>query len=135
MNTNEYLDAVKKKCCIESDYALSKRMGCSHQRISNYRVGKSVFDGDIVLKVGELLRINPAVVWANIEAERAKDDQARKMWKRVASQASRLAPSVGAVMLTATLLGGTPPSPAQAYQVVDFNGIYIMRIYIMRNLQ
>lgn len=71
MGTIEYLDALRVRLGVSSDYALAKRLGVSAQRISNYRTKTHCFDADIALKVADLLGRDRAEVYLDIEAERA----------------------------------------------------------------
>jgi transcriptional regulator with XRE-family HTH domain len=83
MHTLNYLDAVKKRLGISSDYALAKALGISQQAVSNYRAGRSKMDDDVALTIAELLGINPLAVIAAANAERAKTDEARARWINV----------------------------------------------------
>ena len=51
--TNEFLDAVKARHQLTSDYQLAKFLGVRQSTISNYRVRKSGFDEAMALRVGE----------------------------------------------------------------------------------
>ena len=81
--TIDYLEELKTKRNLPSDYAISKLLGVSHTRVSNYRVGRSHFDDEMALKVAELLEIDPAEVLAAMQAERTKCPQAKEVWKRL----------------------------------------------------
>ncbi|WP_322400355.1 DUF3693 domain-containing protein [Massilia luteola] len=80
MNTHEYLDAVKRHLGIASDYALAKKLGFSQSAMSSYRTGRRVLDDDAALTVAEALGINPLVVIAAANAERAKTDEQKARW-------------------------------------------------------
>lgn len=80
MNTPEYLDAVKKATGISSDYALSKRLGFSLSATSNYRTGRRILDDDAALTIAQALNIDPIIVIAHVNAERAKTPELRARW-------------------------------------------------------
>jgi predicted transcriptional regulator len=78
--TAEYLDAVKAKLELPSDYALAKYWGVSKQDISEYRAGKRTLGEDRAIAVAEILGIDPAEPLIASHAERAKSTQAKEVW-------------------------------------------------------
>lgn len=80
MTTIEYLDAVKKATGIASDYGIAKRLGFSLSALSSYRTGRRFFDDDAALTVAQVLNINPLLVIASVNAERAKTPELRARW-------------------------------------------------------
>lgn len=80
MNTLEYLDAVKQRLGITSDYALAKQLGITQSTISGYRAGRSRIDDDVALSIAEILKLNPLAVIATANAERAKTPEQRARW-------------------------------------------------------
>ncbi len=107
----EFLKAIKTQEGINSDYALAKFLGESQQRISRYRVGKSLPDAEMCIKVEKILGLPEGFVAASIEAERAKCPPVRAMWRHVAQALS------GG---TAALLGlAASPALLNAYQSLE----------------
>ena len=88
MNTLEYMAACKERLGITSDYALAKKLGLSQTGISNYRTGRSRMDDDVALRVAEILGIDPIVVIAHANAERAKTPEQRARWMGVVEKFS-----------------------------------------------
>jgi transcriptional regulator with XRE-family HTH domain len=84
METVDFLDAVKLRHNLPSDYALAKRLGLSTQGVSNLRTGKRVMGEDTALRVAELLELRPEYVLACAAAERAQVPGVRSAWLRVA---------------------------------------------------
>lgn len=80
MNTLEYLAATKKALGIESDYALAKALKITQSTISGYRAGRSRIDDDVALTIAEILGVNPIIVIADANAERAKTPEMRARW-------------------------------------------------------
>jgi predicted transcriptional regulator len=78
--TVEYLDEVRAKHGLRSDYALAKVLNATRSGISSYRVGRTSFDNMTAAKVADLLGINPMEVIAAINHERAKSDETRAFW-------------------------------------------------------
>lgn len=85
-NTNDLLDAIKARHHLTSDYALSRKLDISRQRISNYRAKRYSIDETLYFRVAELLDIDPAEVAAIVSAERARDAEVKRMWLRVAAK-------------------------------------------------
>lgn len=81
--TAEYLDEVKARLKLPSDYALAKHWGVSKQDISSYRAGNRTLGEDRAIEVAAILGINPAEVLIATHAERAKSDQAREAWENM----------------------------------------------------
>jgi plasmid maintenance system antidote protein VapI len=84
MNAAGYLDALRERLQLPSDYAISRRMGIGAQTISNYRRGRSGFDDDMAIRVAELLGLRPEVVIGEMHAERAQSEATRRFWLELA---------------------------------------------------
>lgn len=78
--TLEYVDAVKIRLDLPSDYAIAKALGVSRQAVSQYRQGKASFDDLTAVRVAEILGLNPMEVIAAANRERAKSEDARRVW-------------------------------------------------------
>jgi hypothetical protein len=102
--TVEWLDAVKRKHGLDSDYKLAKLLHVETQNISHYRAGRRYMDAYTAARVAELLKVDPLKVIAACEGERARNEEQRTFWKRLAA----------AVALGTVTTIGTPPPPAQA---------------------
>lgn len=107
MKTVDYLDAAKAAAGIQSDYALAKRLGITHQAISNYRQGRHTADHVTAGKLAELLDVDPVRVIADIEIERATRPEQRRLWERIAAK-------VAAGVLVAIGASIAAPTPAGA---------------------
>lgn len=107
MKTVDYLDAVKRRLGLPSDYALQKPLGVSKQAISSYRTGHSTFDHIVAGRIAELLDVDPIRVIADVEIERATKPEQRKLWERIAAK-------VAAGVLVAVGAQLAAPAPAQA---------------------
>jgi transcriptional regulator with XRE-family HTH domain len=80
MNTLEYLTACKERLGIESDYALAKALGVAQTTVSSYRIGRSRIDDNVALSIASILEIEPIVVIAHANAERAKTKEQKARW-------------------------------------------------------
>lgn len=77
MKAAEWIDRVKKKLGIESDYAAAKALGISRNAISTYRAKGSTLDEAASLSVASALGIAPAGVILDQIAERVKAPEVR----------------------------------------------------------
>ena len=81
--TLEYIDAVKMRRDLPSDYAIAKLLGVSRQAVSQYRQGKAAFDDLTAVRVAEILDINPMEVIAAANRERAKSEEVKRVWSSI----------------------------------------------------
>ena len=88
MNTLQYLDAVKTRHGLPSDYALAKVLGVAPQNISSYRSGRRIIDDDMALQVAVELEINPLAVIATANEERSKTPEQKARWRAILEKIS-----------------------------------------------
>ena len=119
--TNEYLDEVKTKHSLRSDYALAIKLGTGTSLIVNYRKNNGHFSDTMAVKVAELLGIDPAEVLASANAERSKCPAAKSAWERMARSFS-----AGAMAIFIGVSLNFAPAPAQAEMVKNHTIMYIM---------
>jgi DNA-binding XRE family transcriptional regulator len=86
--TIEYLDAVRAKLDLPSDYAIAKVLGVSRESVSAFRNAKSSMGIETCLKVGEILQIDGHAVYADGQIERAKKPEIADFWKSVSEKFS-----------------------------------------------
>src|SRR5574340_1031905 len=87
--TNEFLDLVKTRYGLKSDYALAGKLGITRSMVSGYRRGKSAFGDEMAVRVADLLELSPGYVLACIEAERSQIPAIRKAWENLADLVKR----------------------------------------------
>lgn len=83
MNTLEYLDAVKAKLGVESDYAVAKKLNIRHSTISGYRGRGGQMDDEVAAKVADVLDIHPGLVMLDMHRERAKTPAEASIWQDI----------------------------------------------------
>lgn len=83
-NTVEFLDAVRVKHGLTSDYQLSKHLNCTRGAISSYRTGRTYLDEEMACKVAADLELESSYVLACIASERAKQPEVKAAWKHAA---------------------------------------------------
>lgn len=86
--TNEYLDQVKQKLRLDTDYKLAKWLGSKTSVISKYRLKQRVMDNYTAAKLAEALGIDPMEVIAAAEAEREKDERKAEFWRKLMQKMS-----------------------------------------------
>jgi len=87
--TQEYLDAIKARYDLRSDYRLAKFMGITHQAVTQYRTKGTTFSDEVALKVAELLELPEGKVLADMQAERARSERVKAVWRMLAAGAVR----------------------------------------------
>lgn len=93
MESAHYLDALKRRYKLRSDYAAAQFLGRNDQTVRNWRRGRSM-DDETALEVAALLDVPAGRVLADMAAMRAQCEAVRAAWKDAALR-------LGAVNLTA----------------------------------
>ncbi len=88
MKTPEYLDLLREKLHLPSDYSLQKPLEVSKTAVSNYRNGKEFFSDVVAMRVAELLEIDAARVLLDAHIERSKTPEIRAAWMGLAEKIS-----------------------------------------------
>jgi len=107
----KYLDFLQEKTETGSDYAVSKLLGVSANRISNYRCGRSKFDDEMAVRVANALDIEPMEVIAAIKLEYCKEKEDAKMAGFWADTLKKTSATLSAAFLTIAM---TIPNQAEA---------------------
>lgn len=69
-------------------YGAAKLIGIDTNTAYNYKAGTRAFDAFTATRVAELLNVDPVLVIASAEAERAKDAERRAYWERLGGTAA-----------------------------------------------
>ena len=128
MTTCDFLDALKARYKLPSDYALAHFMGIARSGISSYRSGKTRLDDSIAMKVAKLLDLDAGYVVACAHAERAKRDDVRDMWQKTANALKR---SAGALLVCLLFYsaGGQNALASTAYAGETANFHYYVKLF------
>lgn len=103
----QWIQAVMKKYEC-TPYGAAKLIGIEPSSVYHYMAGdRRGFDAYAAVRVAELLGEVPLRVIASAEAERAKSDEKRTFWKRLAASV---------VLGTAAASASSLPAPAEAAQ-------------------
>lgn len=101
---------------LSSDYKLALVMGVDHKSLSNYRHGKTLPDARVIAKLCELTGDDPARLLVEVEAERAKTDEARALWMAVLDRMKNTVHAAIFAVVTAVALMAGFPSDSYAAQ-------------------
>jgi predicted transcriptional regulator len=123
-STEQYLDAVKDRLDLPSDYALAKALGVTRAAVSSYRVGRSMPDDLVCARIAAVIGVEPMEVIAAINYQRAKSDDARSLWESIWGKAA------GAIALNLIVCAvgslAVAPTPANASEQARSAILYIM---------
>jgi predicted transcriptional regulator len=122
--TVQYLDAVRKRLDLPSDYAAAKSLGVTRAAVSKYRLGLSTFDDTTSVRVAEILGIDAMEVIAASNFERAKDDSVRALWRGLWGKAAGTIAT--SLIVCAVGASAVVPSPVRASEQAESATLYLM---------
>lgn len=105
MKPTDYFDAAKARLNITSDYELAKRLGLHNGNLADMRKDKRAVPLDVAYKLAITLELDPALVVADLESQREKNESRRAFWSGFISHA-RAAAVMLACMLVWSFSGG-----------------------------
>lgn len=91
MTPSEYLDEAKKTIGITSDYELAKRLEINRGWITGMRDGSRNIPVDVTFRLAITLNLDPAMVLADLEAQREKNPKRLEFWRSFLSRAAVVA--------------------------------------------
>lgn len=125
MKTAEYLDAVKAKLNLETDYKVAKALGVPDSLMSKYRRGKSVPGPLTGFKIAEILGDQPAAVIADLERERAEKMEKSGDVSEWDGLIKKIGGGVASILLVASMgLGANADAASSRVQPLEF--VYIV---------
>lgn len=123
--TVEYLDAVRARLDLPSDYAAAKHLGVTRAAVSRYRQGGGAFDDTTALRVAYILDVDPLEVIAAANVERARDTVTRSLWEKAWGKAAGATATAAIAVLLVGLAAA--PSPAHSAEIsANSAGLYLM---------
>lgn len=127
---DQLLDAVKARHSISSDYKLAQFLGLTDGAIRNYRHKRSMPDELACVRIANALDIDGDVLAAQVQAHRARDEETRAFWHRIASrlQSGALHSVVLAFLVSLGFITTTPNAHATvtAFDAQKSSSLYIM---------
>lgn len=130
MNSYEYIQEIKRRNGLETDYAVAIKLGWKPNKIYQYRDGQGM-DNAAALQVAEVLDVPVIAVIADMEAQRAKDEVTKNKW-------IQLAKSTGVAGMVALSLNVAPMMLNQGISTVsagELSGNNIHYTNILRMLR
>lgn len=122
--TNQFLDQVKVRHGLPSDYALATKLGITRAQVSKYRNRGDELGDETALKVAELLDLDPGYVLACMNHQRTKSEAARAAWEQLADLVKRHGVAAALVLFAAA--PGLTPTPANAAPLKASAGVCIL---------
>lgn len=84
--TADYIDALRVKLNVDSDYKAMNALGVKHrQQVSQWRKLHGSFDEHLSLKVADALGIDRAEVLLAMQVQRESDVELKLLWQRIAT--------------------------------------------------
>jgi len=84
----DYMDLAMKSAGITSDYALAKRIGVTRQYVSMLRRERRPVSEEIAEALGDVIGVAGIVIYAEVQAERAKTKEKRRFWREAVAAVS-----------------------------------------------
>lgn len=132
---NQVLDRAREVQKVPSDYKLGLCLGIGGNSLSSYRTGRSLPDEKACSKLAAAIGEEPDLLLVEIQAQRTKDAESRRMWERLAKRLQKGFASVSMMAVLALVLIASSALPAWAglYGTVNaVNGLYIMLSRLVR---
>lgn len=87
MKASDYFDAAKARLNVDSDYALCKLFGLPNGSLPGMRKGTRAVPLDVAYRLAITLELDPALVVADLESQREKNEARRAFWSGFISHA------------------------------------------------
>lgn len=78
-----YLDTAKRRNGIRSDRELSRRLGLAEGAVNAYRVGRSLPDDEIMIRIARLAVADPVEALILLNIARCKSADARAVYSKM----------------------------------------------------
>ena len=98
----EYLQLVKARYGLTSDYQVGKFLGIPPSYLSKYKNGKNTFNEQMVFEVAELLDLPPEQIYFDVATERTKDPKIRAIFAKAAKALTPAAIAFWLIFATAS---------------------------------
>lgn len=118
MKPAEYLDAVKARLNLKSDYALAKALEVPNGNIAGIRHGARFIPLEMAFRIAITLELDPAQVVADLEEQREKNAKRRGFWRSFKSRAACTAAVLGITLasLLFAISGSVQGAPGGAFR-------------------
>lgn len=82
----DYIDELKERLKLKSDYATAQYLGIPRQSMTKIRNNTALIGNDKCLKIANALKIDPIEIIATVNAQKEKDKDLKAMWIRLAKE-------------------------------------------------
>lgn len=130
---NQVLDKAQAVQKVKSDYKLGLCLGIGASSISSYRLGKSLPDEKAVEKLAAAIGEEPDLLLVEMQAQRAKDAAARRMWEHLAKRLQKGFASIILMLVIAIASIAASAVPALAGVYVATSAVNVAKIYIVEH--
>lgn len=110
----QVLDRARAMQKVPSDYKLGLTLGIGANAISNYRNERSFPDEKACAKLAAAIGEDPELLMVEMQAQRSKDAESRRLWERVANRLQMGNSTVEILVLVAIIFGAFAALPALA---------------------
>lgn len=126
-SVDQLLDGVKSRQSIPSDYKLAAFLGVVPGAVKHWRHGRSLPDARVASRIAAALQLDPDVLVAELEAQRAQTEETRNQWQRIAERL-QASGTLHAVALALLVGGGFTYSPNAEAAITEGKpgSLYIM---------
>jgi plasmid maintenance system antidote protein VapI len=124
MKTADYIQLLKDKKGLASNYAVAKYMKLSTSTLTNYATGKTCFSDDIAIRFADELDINAGVVLADMHAEREHDPKIHNAWVQIARTLQQATAAVFMVVLLGIPTHNADAGTLKQHQEPSLQSIY-----------
>lgn len=130
---NYLLDEIKRRYNISSDYKLAQFIGVVNGSVRHYRHGRSLPDLRVTEKIAFQLGLDPDVLYAEFQAQRAPDEFAQESWRRIARRLQEAGfTAVMTLVSMAVTVGFTSFSPNAEAAVLSPAGDKVSSVYYVK---
>lgn len=118
---DQVLDRAREVQKVPSDYKLALCLGIGQTALSSYRNKRSLPDEKACSKLAAAIGEEPDLLLVEMQAHRAKDDETRALWTRLAKRLQGGFASVALMLAIASVLlvATTAPALAALYSVAS----------------
>lgn len=81
----DYVDELKEKLQITSDYGISKHLGIERQSMTKVRNGDAL-NNEICFRIANELKKHPLEIIATARAQKEKNNELKAFWIKIAKE-------------------------------------------------
>lgn len=122
---DQVLDRAREVQMVPSDYKLGLTLGIGGNALSNYRTGRSFPDEKTCAILAKAIGEDPALLTVEMQAQRAKTPEAKKVWFSIAQRLQMGFASVKILLVIALFSIAACAGPAwlAAYSASGLSGV------------